>query len=158
MTSKKNKKILLCSVVMLINSLLTGCAPDPASPDVYSPAQAMREQTVRMGVIEEVRMVKIDEGESGLGVLGGGAAGAVAGSQLGKGRGALLAAIAGGLVGALAGHVADQAYNTSQGLELTVRLDNGEIRSITQAGTGEAFKAGDRVRLLSSGGKTRVTH
>ncbi|MXN73975.1 glycine zipper 2TM domain-containing protein [Burkholderia sp. 4701] len=153
-----SKNILFSSVVLLINATLSGCALDPASPDVYSPSQAMREQTVRMGVIEEVRTVKIDEGESGLGVLGGGAAGAVAGSKFGKGRGALLAAIAGGLVGALAGHEADQAYNTSHGLELTVRLDNGDIRAITQAGTGEVFKAGDRVRLLSSGGKTRVTH
>jgi outer membrane lipoprotein SlyB len=44
------------------------------------------------------------------------------------------------------------------GLEVTVRLDNGDIRAITQSSTGEIFRAGERVRLLSSGGVTRVTH
>jgi outer membrane lipoprotein SlyB len=39
-----------------------------------------------------------------------------------------------------------------------VRLDNGDLRAITQAATGEVFQAGDRVRLLSSAGVTRVTH
>ena len=44
------------------------------------------------------------------------------------------------------------------GLEITVRLDNGDMRAITQTATGEVFQAGERVRLLSSGGVTRVTH
>jgi outer membrane lipoprotein SlyB len=39
-----------------------------------------------------------------------------------------------------------------------VRLDNGDLRAITQSATGEIFRAGERVRLLSSGGVTRVTH
>ncbi len=47
---------------------------------------------------------------------------------------------------------------TRDGVELTVRLDNGDLRAITQEQTGELFRAGDRVRLLSSGGTTRVTH
>jgi outer membrane lipoprotein SlyB len=43
------------------------------------------------------------------------------------------------------------------GLEITVRLDNGDLRAITQTATGETFRAGDRVRILSSGGVSRVT-
>ena len=44
-----------------------------------------------------------------------------------------------------------------RGLEITVRLENGEMRAITQD-ADEIFRPGDRVRLLSSGGVTRVTH
>ena len=38
-----------------------------------------------------------------------------------------------------------------------MRLENGEMRAITQD-ADEIFRPGDRVRLLSSGGVTRVTH
>jgi outer membrane lipoprotein SlyB len=43
------------------------------------------------------------------------------------------------------------------GVELTVRLDNGELRAIVQEVDGQQFKPGDRVRLLSQGGVTRVS-
>ena len=77
---------------------------------------------------------------------------------LGGGKGSILTAIAGGLVGAVAGNAVGENLSTANGVEITVRLDNGDLRSITQAASGEAFRAGERVRLLSSGGVTRVTH
>ena len=95
---------------------------------------------------------------SGLGALGGGAIGAVAGSALGGGRGSILTGIAGGIAGAVAGNAIENSAAVSQGVEITVRLDNGALRAITQQATGDYFQAGDRVRLLSSDGITRVTH
>ncbi|MEB5510751.1 hypothetical protein QMA70_13230, partial [Burkholderia pseudomallei] len=89
---------------------------------------------------------------------GGGALGAVAGSAIGGGRGSVLTAIAGGIAGAVAGNAVGQGLSSANGVEITVRLDNGDLRSITQAATPEVFRAGERVRLLSSGGVTRVTH
>ena len=41
-------------------------------------------------------------------------------------------------------------------LEITVRLDSGEMRAIVQE-ADQQFVPGQRVRLLSSGGVTRVT-
>jgi outer membrane lipoprotein SlyB len=38
-----------------------------------------------------------------------------------------------------------------------VRLQNNELRAITQD-ADEEFKPGERVRLVSSNGVTRVTH
>jgi outer membrane lipoprotein SlyB len=58
----------------------------------------------------------------------------------------------------VAGNSVENRVAVRDGLEITVRLDNGDIRAITQSSTGEIFRAGDRVRLLSSGGVTRVTH
>jgi outer membrane lipoprotein SlyB len=43
-----------------------------------------------------------------------------------------------------------------EGVEITVRLDNGELRAIVQT-ADEPFKPGDRVRLLSVNGQTRVS-
>ena len=61
-------------------------------------------------------------------------------------------------MGAVAGNAVENTAAVKNGLEITVRLDNGDMRAITQTATGEMFQAGERVRLLSSGGVTRVTH
>ena len=51
----------------------------------------------------------------------------------------------------------ERKITEKKGLEITVKLDNGELRAITQE-ADESFKPGERVRLLSGGGVTRVTH
>ncbi|CAN7210487.1 glycine zipper 2TM domain-containing protein [Trinickia sp. LjRoot230] len=146
----------------LVSTLaITGCAYNSSSADVYSANQAQREQMVRMGVVESVRAVTISSNNgqpSGIGAVGGGALGAVAGSTIGGGKGSIITAIVGGLAGAVAGNAVENGVAKRSGVEITVRLDNGDLRAITQSATGEVFRAGDRVRLLSSGGVTRVTH
>jgi outer membrane lipoprotein SlyB len=147
---------------MVVGSLtITGCAYNSSSSDVYSASQAQREATVRFGTIESVRGVKISSNNgqpSGLGALGGGALGAVAGSAIGGGKGSIATAIIGGIAGAVAGNAVENGVAVQNGVEITVRLDNGDMRAITQSANGELFQAGERVRLLSSGGVTRVTH
>ncbi|KWC33285.1 hypothetical protein WL48_20165 [Burkholderia ubonensis] len=162
------KNTLTLTAMLAATLTLAGCFTPPGSADVYSVGQAQREQTVRMGTVESVRAVRIQSegggsaigtlGGGALGTLGGGALGAVAGSAIGGGKGSIITAIAGGLAGAVAGNAIGENLSTANGVEITVRLDNGDLRSITQAASGEAFRAGERVRLLSSGGVTRVTH
>ena len=65
--------------------------------------------------------------------------------------------VLGSVAGGVAGQAAEQAGTRQTGYEITVRLDNGQMIAVTQA-ADEAFKPGDRVRLLSDGGTTRVTH
>ena len=65
--------------------------------------------------------------------------------------------ILGAILGGVAGSALEGQMNKRPGLEITVKLDNGEYRAITQD-ADEAFRPGERVRLLSSGGVTRVTH
>jgi outer membrane lipoprotein SlyB len=116
---------------------------------------------VRFGTVESVRAVKISSNNgqpSGIGALGGGALGAVAGSAIGGGKGSIATAIIGGIAGAVAGNAVENGVAVQNGVEITVRLDSGDLRAITQSANGEIFQAGDRVRLLSSGGVTRVTH
>jgi len=137
---------------------LTGCAVTPNSGNVYSSRQAGQEQSVRMGVVESVRQVTIDKGQSGVGTVAGGALGGIAaGSNIGGGTGAIAAGIVGAVVGGIAGSHVESNLTQRPGLEITVRLDSGGLRAVTQD-ADEAFRVGDRVRLLSTGRSTRVTH
>ncbi|MBV8626275.1 MAG: glycine zipper 2TM domain-containing protein [Paraburkholderia sp.] len=152
---------VVVAVVIGSSLVMTGCAYNSSSADVYTASQAQREESVRMATVESVRAVKISSNNgqpSGIGAIGGGALGAVAGSAIGGGRGSILTGIVGGLAGAVAGNAVENGVAMHDGVEITVQLDNGDMRAITQAATGEIFRAGDRVRLLSSGGVTRVTH
>jgi outer membrane lipoprotein SlyB len=157
---KTSTRLML--VTLLAGSVtMTGCAYNSSSPDVYTAGQAQREESVRFGTVESVRAVTISSNDgqpSGLGAIGGGALGAVGGSAIGGGKGSIVTAIIGGLAGAVAGNAIENGAAKRPGVEITVRLDNGDLRAITQSATGEMFQAGDRVRLLSSAGVTRVTH
>jgi outer membrane lipoprotein SlyB len=137
-------------------ALISGCA-STSSGSVYSGGQTRQEQTVRMGVVESVRQVTIEGSKSGIGVVAGGAVGGVAGSNVGGGKGSTIGSILGAVAGGLAGNAIEQETTKKQGLEITVRLDNGQLRAITQE-ADESFRPGERVRLLSGGGVTRVTH
>ncbi len=144
------------ALVTLSAVILGGCASS-SSGSVYSPRQARSEQTVRLGVVESVRQVSIEGSRSGVGAIAGGATGGLAGSNVGGGRGTTIGSILGAVAGGVAGNVLEERVTRKDGLEITVRLDNGDLRAITQE-ADEAFKPGDRVRLLSGGGTTRVTH
>ena len=148
---------LAIASVFAATAVITGCA-STSSGSVYSGGQARQEQTVRMGVVESVRQVSIEGSKSGVGTVAGGLVGGVAGSNLGGGsRGSAIGSILGAVAGGVAGNAIEQGTTKKQGLEITVKLDNGELRAITQE-ADEAFRPGERVRLLSGGGVTRVTH
>lgn len=147
----------LIASMMLGTAVLAGCATGSNSGSVYSRGQAQREQVVRMATVETVREVTLDGGQSGVGVLAGGALGGIAaGRNIGSGTGSLVAGIIGAVAGGLAGQAVEGHVSKQRALEITVRLDNGELRAITQE-ADEIFRPGERVRLLSSGGVTRVT-
>lgn len=135
---------------------LAGCANQSASGSVYTYGQAQQEQIVRYGTVVSVRPVVIQsEKSSGVGALAGGALGGVAGSTIGGGRGQILTSIGGALLGGLAGNAVENQVGKTQGLEITVRLDNGETRVIAQA-NDIALSSGQRVQVISGGGPTRV--
>ena len=136
--------------------IATGCAGRSTSGSVYSPGQSQQEQTVRMGLVESVRPVTIEPRQGGVGAAAGGVVGGIAGSNVGGGRGSIVGAVLGAVAGGVAGQAAEGAFTRKAGLEITVKLDNGELRAITQD-ADETFRPGERVRLLSGGGVTRVT-
>lgn len=134
---------------------LTGCPAGLGSKD-YSREQARKVQEVQMGVVESVRSVKIEGTKSAVGPVAGAVVGGVAGSTIGGGRGQVVGATVGAVLGGLGGAAAEEAITRQDGLEITVKLDSGRILAVTQA-ADEDFRVGDRVRLLTGGGATRVT-
>ncbi len=137
-------------------TLLTACATSN-SGDVYTREQTRQAQTVRMGVVESVRQVKIEGTKSGIGAGTGAVVGGVAGSTMGGGKGKILTTVIGAVAGGLAGSAAEEGLMKTDGLEITVKLDNGSMLAIVQEAT-EQFHPGERVRVLDGNGATRVSH
>jgi outer membrane lipoprotein SlyB len=148
----KVKTTILAAALTLV---LAGCITHE-SGNVYSKHEAGREQTVRMATVDSVRPVKLEGSQSGLGAAAGGAVGGISGSQVGHGAGSSVAAVLGGVAGGVAGNVLENKATEKNALEITVKLDSGEMRAIVQE-ADQKFTPGQRVRLLSSGGVTRVT-
>lgn len=135
---------------------LAGCASSK-SGSAYTRDQARQEMVVRMGVVESVREVQLEGTKSGVGTAAGAVVGGVGGSNIGGGKGQIVGAVVGAVVGGLAGSAIEEGVTKKSALEITVRLDNGQLTAVVQEGD-EQFRAGERVRLLSGAGGTRVTH
>lgn len=148
-------KRLLAVVAAFAVAALAGCAPS-TSGSVYSRDQARQEQSVRMGVVDSVRQVQIEGTRSGIGPAAGAVVGGIAGSTVGQGKGAAAGAVLGSVAGGIAGQAAEQIGTRKDGIEITVRLDNGSLVAITQEADATTFNPGDRVRILSSGSISRV--
>ena len=149
-------RTVAATIGLMAIALLGACASGVGGGD-YSRDDTRREQTVRLGVVDSVREVKIDGTRSGVGAGAGAVVGGVAGSTVGQGRGATVGAVLGSVAGGVAGQAAEQSATRQTGLEITILLDGGRLIAVTQA-ADETFKPGDRVRVLSDGATSRVTH
>jgi outer membrane lipoprotein SlyB len=110
-----------------------------------------------MGVVESVRKVKLEGTNSNIGTAAGAVVGGIAGSSVGDGKGSAIGAVIGAVAGGLAGSAIEEVATRADGVELTIKLDNGTLVAIVQEAT-ETFSPGERVRLIESGGNTRVSH
>jgi len=156
-TLPMRKSALLVATFTTMSLLLGGCASS-LTGDSYSRDEARRVQTVRMGTIESLRPVKIEGTKTPIGGGAGAIVGGVAGSAVGGGRGSIVAAVIGAVAGGLAGSAAEEGLTRTQGVEITVREDDGSMRAYVQAvQQNEIFRVGDRVRVSSDGATTRVT-
>ena len=148
------RRIVLATTTAFFG-LLGGCVTHE-SGNVYSKHEAGREQTVRMATVDSVRKVKLEGGQSGAGAVAGGAVGGISGAQVGHSAGSSVAAVLGAVAGGVAGNMIENKATEKDALEITVKMDSGEYRAIVQE-ADQQFQAGQRVRLLTSGGVTRVT-
>src|SRR5687768_7703948 len=111
-------------LVGLLSLCLLACA-SPNSGSVYSRDEARKTQTVKTGVVESVRSVKLEGTKSPVGTIAGGAVGGVAGSSIGGGRGSVIATIIGAVAGGLLGSAAEEGITRKDAFEITVKLDGG---------------------------------
>ncbi len=144
--------------ISLASIVLSGCASS-LTGDSYDRYEARQGQDVILGTIVSLRPVKIEGTKTGSGAVVGGLAGGVAGSAIGHGRGSILGGIAGAAIGSLAGAAVEEGVTKSDGVEITVRLDDTKkLRAyVQQVDKNVTFRNGQRVRVLvMSNGTSRV--
>jgi outer membrane lipoprotein SlyB len=149
------QKIKLFGVLLVMAITLGGCASSMSS-GAYTRSQARQVQEVQMGVVDSVRQVQLEGTKTPVGTIAGAAVGGIAGSNIGGGKGSTVGAIVGAVAGGLAGSAIEEGVTKKNGLEITVKLDNGRMIAVTQE-ADEDIRPGDRVRVLSGSGVTRVT-
>jgi outer membrane lipoprotein SlyB len=141
----------LFACTLLVASLIGCAAQQPI-------ASTQGTTLVQAATVTNVRDVTINSASgSGIGTIVGSVLGALVGSNIGGGTGSTVAGIGGSVAGGVAGHQLERSAGTKTVTELTVRLDNGEIRTYTIE-PGESFRIGDQVRVITSNGTIRVAH
>lgn len=137
--------------------ILVGCAnSNVLSGDVYTADQAKTVQEVAYGTIVSASPVKIQNEQTGIGGLGGGAIGGVVGSTIGHGHGSTVGAVVGSIGGMIVGNMIEQQAALKQALELTIRRDDGREFVVVQK-YDERLKAGTRIKIVGSGSSVNVT-
>ncbi|QLF94799.1 glycine zipper 2TM domain-containing protein [Pseudomonas sp. ABC1] len=150
------KSIFVASFTAL--ALLVGGCTSNLTGDSYSRDEARSVQTVRYGTIDSLRPVKIEGTKTPIGAGAGAVVGGIAGSGVGGGRGSAVAAVIGALAGGMLGSAAEEGLTRTQGVEITVREDDGNTRAYVQeVEPNQVFRVGQRVRIMSVGGTSRVS-
>lgn len=155
----KQLKTTNALIISLVAALTVGGCASSMSGGAYSRSQARQAQEVQMGTVESVRNVQIEGTRTPIGALTGAALGGVAGSMIGQGTRANTAgAIGGAVLGGMAGAAVEEGVTRQQGIEITVRLDNGRMMAIVQ-GADQTFAPGERVKVVTAAdGTSRVTY
>ena len=148
----KNNILTLVIAICIISS----CSTSSLRPDIVDRSTAQKAQSVVFGVIEDVTRVTI-EGDRELGALTGGVIGGAIGKsnsdeEIESGVGAILGTLLGSKVGAEIG----SSVTKIEGVELLILKDSGKYISIIQEAADFNFQAGQAVKIVMSGGKSRV--
>ena len=155
MVNTRTVKVRAALGALLAVLVLGGCAAGMGGRD-YSRDEARRTMVVQFGTVLGVRGVNLEGTKTPIGTVAGAAVGGVAGSTIGSGKGSAVGAVLGAVVGGMTGAAVEEGATRQVGVEVTVRLDDGQTLAVVQADQGEGFRVGDRVRLLRDAGVTRV--
>ena len=142
--------VLACGVIAA-----SGCATH-STPSTFNRSEVGAARTVERGVIRSLRDVTIQNDSRGVGTATGAVLGGIAGSTIGGSHRANAAGAVGGAAGGGAAGNA-MARGTRAGVEITVELESGRTVAVTQDGSSQQFRVGDRVQVSSDGRTTRVT-
>ncbi len=151
------KSILNISLAAICVAVLAGCAAPAQNSNVYVSRESGRVQDVQNGTVVSTRYVQISEGANGVGLVSGAVVGGALASNFGKGNGRTAMTILGAIAGGAVGQEVERKNSQINGLELTVRLDNGRTIAIVQPDNGTGFYSGQRVRLVGNGNNARVS-
>ena len=149
----QTKSRFLTTALVVSSALALGaCANNPGYGSSYPAGgtayPASQGAYAQYGQVTNVEMVRGGSATGGaVGTVIGGAVGGLAGNQVGGGRGRTAATVAGVVGGAILGNmIENQVANTSDHYRVTVRFDDGSVRSFNYADS-PSVAIGQRVRL-----------
>lgn len=157
----KIRPILAFSLLSAAVLAVSGCASNLGG-EHYSRGEARQTMSIRFGTVVSVRAVQIEGTKTRVGATAGAVTGGVIGRSVGNSLGSnsisrSIGTVLGGVAGGVGGAAAEEAITRTDGVEVTVKLENGEILAVVQQDGGENFQPGERVRLVGGGKATRVT-
>ena len=131
-------------------------APPVATAQTVGSREVGTARAVEWGKVRRVLAVTIQNDSRGVGTATGAALGGIAGSSIGGGRrantaGAVAGAVAGGAVGNRV------ARGARSGIQITLGRESGRTIAVTQEGSVNEFRVGERVQVASDGSTTRVS-
>ncbi len=127
-------------------ALLCSCQADIAS-NQYGTSSVGRAAAARPCSVISVRQVNV-KSDNNAGMLLGAIAGGVGGYAIGSGKTAHnLGAVGGAALGGFAGDKAQGVLSSQMGYEYVVRLDNGQVMTLTQ-GTDVLLSPGQRCLIM----------
>ncbi|MES2019265.1 MAG: glycine zipper 2TM domain-containing protein [Pseudomonadota bacterium] len=137
----------LAALAVATAALLGGCASN--SPAPYDSGYNTSSTSMGYGTIENIQVVRTSGSTSGSGAVVGGLVGALVGNQVGSGSGRAAATVAGAVGGAAIGNSVESrnANNGYDRYQISVRLDNGDYRTIVQDSVYD-LRVGNRVRVV----------
>lgn len=149
-------RIQTITLVLLATLSVGGCTL-PSRGDVYSRQETRQAWDVRYGEVTDVDPVTIEGQRTAMGKVGGGYVGYEAGRAIGgHGTSGDIGGAVGAVAGAVAGEAVEERVTRQDGLQITVKLDDGRVIAVVQA-ADQPFEVGERVKVFSRrGGEARV--
>lgn len=138
----------ICVTVLLAVLVAPGCSL-PSRGDVYSRNETRQAWDVHYGEVTDVDAVIIEGQRTTLGRVGGGYVGYEVGRAIGgRGTSGNIGGAVGAVAGAVAGEAVEESVTRQDGLQITVKLDDGRSVAIVQA-ADQPFSIGERVKVFS---------
>lgn len=114
-------------------------SPVATAPDTRGESHGTQPAMVSVcnscGIVEAVEPVQREGKASGVGAVAGGVVGGALGNRMGAGSGKTAMTVLGVVGGGLAGHAIEKKVKTETVYRVKVRMEDGSMRSITQAKT-----------------------
>ncbi len=135
-------------VISALLALLSACATQGGGAG---------ETEIRSGTVEQIYPTQIAHShQTGVGAVVGGVVGLGLGSLIGNGSGRDVAMVLGTIGGAYVGNEMQKKHDQPvAGQQIVVRLANGVLVSVTQAGNS-GLRVGDKVYIEGTGDGARV--
>lgn len=149
-----NRRVVGSLLVACCFALLAGCAePQPRTSSYgtsYSSGGYSSSRCETCGVVNDVQIVNVDKNVSPLGMVIGAVAGGLLGNTVGKGDGRTAATVVGAVAGGAVGNqVGKHNGNPDQAYQITIRLDDGRVATVTQADDPQV-RRGDYVEVRNN--------